>query len=85
MAKVQVSADFHGKKYTIETGVIAKQAHGAVLVTCGETVVLGTVVTSENPREGVDFFPLTVDYIEKFYASGKIPGSFFKREAKPTT
>ncbi|GBR72993.1 polyribonucleotide nucleotidyltransferase [Candidatus Termititenax aidoneus] len=85
MAKVQVSADFHGKKYTIETGVIAKQAHGAVLVTCGETVVLATAVAADKPREGVDFFPLTVDFIEKYYASGKIPGSFFKREARPST
>ncbi|MDR1452527.1 MAG: polyribonucleotide nucleotidyltransferase [Candidatus Margulisbacteria bacterium] len=85
MAKIQVSTDFHGKKYTIETGVIAKQAHGAVLVSCGETVVLATAVAADKPREGVDFFPLTVDFIEKYYASGKIPGSFFKREAKPST
>jgi len=85
MGKIQVSADFHGKKYTIETGVIAKQAHGAVLVTCGETVVLATAVAADKPREGVDFFPLTVDFIEKYYASGKIPGGFFKREAKPST
>ncbi|MDR1998281.1 MAG: polyribonucleotide nucleotidyltransferase [Candidatus Margulisbacteria bacterium] len=85
MAKVQVSREFHGKQYTIETGVIAKQAHGAVLVTCGETVVLATAVAADSPREGVDFFPLTVDFIEKYYASGKIPGGFFKREARPST
>ncbi|MDR2431205.1 MAG: polyribonucleotide nucleotidyltransferase [Candidatus Margulisbacteria bacterium] len=85
MGKIQVSTDFHGKKYTIETGVIAKQAHGAALVTCGETVVLAAATAADKPREGVDFFPLTVDFIEKYYASGKIPGSFFKREARPST
>lgn len=85
MSKEIVTMEFNGKKYTLETGRIAKQAHGAVLASCGETVVLATAVTSEEPREGVDFFPLTVDYIEKSYAAGKIPGSFFKREAKPST
>lgn len=85
MAIHTVSTEFHGKKYTLETGRIAKQAHGAVLASCGETVVLATAVATEKPREGVDFFPLTVDFIEKAYASGKIPGSFFKREAKPST
>ncbi len=69
---------------TMETGEIARQASGAVLVNIDDTVVLATVVASKNPKPGQDFFPLTVDYIEKTYAAGKIPGSFFKREAKPS-
>jgi polyribonucleotide nucleotidyltransferase len=85
MTKQVVTMDFNGKTYTLETGRIAKQAHGAVLASCGETVVLATVVASDKPREGVDFFPLTVDYTEKLYAAGKIPGGFFKREARPST
>src|SRR6056297_2898721 len=68
----------------IETGKLAKQANGAVMLTCGETVVLVTAVASKEPREGIDFFPLQVDYEEKFYAAGKIPGGFFKREGKPS-
>jgi len=69
---------------TMETGEIARQASGAVLVNIDDTVVLATVVGSKNAKAGQDFFPLTVDYIEKTYAAGKIPGSFFKREAKPS-
>ena len=69
---------------TMETGEIARQASGAVLVNIDDTVVLATVVASKNSKPGQDFFPLTVDYIEKTYAAGKIPGSFFKREAKPS-
>jgi polyribonucleotide nucleotidyltransferase len=69
---------------TLETGEIARQASGAVLVTIDDTVVLATVVGSKTSKPGQDFFPLTVDYIEKTYAAGKIPGSFFKREAKPS-
>ena len=69
---------------TMETGEIARQAGGAVLVNIDDTVVLATVVASKNAKPGQDFFPLTVDYIEKTYAAGKIPGSFFKREAKPS-
>ena len=72
------------KNITIETGKLAKQANGSVLLTCGETVVLVTAVASKEPREGIDFFPLLVDYEEKFYAAGKIPGGFFKREGKPS-
>jgi polyribonucleotide nucleotidyltransferase len=67
---------------TLETGRIAKQAHGSCLVTCGETVVLVTAVGTDSPRPGIDFFPLSVDYVEKTYAAGKIPGGFFKREAR---
>src|SRR5690606_21635021 len=69
---------------TLETGEIARQASGAVLVNIDDTVVLATVVASKKAKSGQDFFPLTVDYIEKTYAAGKIPGSFFKREAKPS-
>jgi polyribonucleotide nucleotidyltransferase len=69
---------------TMETGEIARQATGAVLVNIDDTVVLATVVASKGAKPGQDFFPLTVDYIEKTYAAGKIPGSFFKREAKPS-
>src|SRR5690606_37426651 len=69
---------------TLETGEIARQASGAVLASVEGTVVLATVVAAKNPKPGQDFFPLTVDYLEKTYAAGKIPGSFFKREAKPS-
>src|SRR5208283_2506648 len=72
-----------GKKLTFETGKLAKQADGAVVVSCGETMILATACASKEPKEGTDFFPLTVEYREKFYASGKIPGGFFKREGKP--
>lgn len=69
--------------YRIETGKLAKQAAGATVVTYGDTVVLAAVVTAD-PREGIDFFPLTVDYREKVYAAGKFPGGFYKREGRPT-
>jgi polyribonucleotide nucleotidyltransferase len=69
---------------TLETGEIARQASGAVLVTVDDTVVLATVVVAKNAKPGQDFFPLTVDYTEKFYAAGRIPGGFFKREGRPT-
>ncbi len=69
---------------TIETGEIAKQAHGAVMVSLDETVVLVTVVGDKKTKPGQDFFPLTVDYQEKFYSAGRIPGSFFKREGRPS-
>ena len=73
-----------GRKLTIEQGKMAKQANGAVLVRYGDTVVLVTATASSAPREGVDFFPLTVDYEEKMYAAGKIPGGFIKREGRPS-
>jgi polyribonucleotide nucleotidyltransferase len=69
---------------TLETGEIARQATGAVLVTMDDTVVLATVVARKEAKPGQDFFPLTVDYVEKFYAAGRIPGGFFKREGRPT-
>src|SRR5574343_660572 len=68
----------------LETGEIARQAHGAVLVNVDDTVVLATVVAAKNAKPGQAFFPLTVDYVEKFYAAGRIPGGFFKREGRPT-
>src|SRR4029450_10249829 len=73
-----------GRTISIETGRLAKQADGAVLVRSGDTVVLVTACAAASPREGIDFLPLTVDYKENTYASGRIPGGFFKREGKPT-
>ena len=73
-----------GRELSIETGHLAKQANGAVLVKYGDTVVLVTATTSKEPREGVDFFPLTVDYEEKMYSVGKIPGGFLRREGRAT-
>jgi polyribonucleotide nucleotidyltransferase len=72
-----------GKRLVFETGVLARQAHGAVTVTFGETVVLVTATMSTAPREGIEFFPLTCDFEERMYAAGKIPGGFFKREGRP--
>lgn len=83
--KTIVSCDFGGRPITIETGRMAKQANGSVVVTYGETVVLVTATGSKNPKPGQSFFPLTVDYIEKYYAAGKYPGGFFKRETRPST
>ena len=73
-----------GKTIEFEFQKFAKQAHGSVMVTCGDTQVLVTVCASDEPRPGVDFFPLTVDYIEKYYAAGRFPGGFVKRETKPS-
>ncbi|MSP06475.1 MAG: polyribonucleotide nucleotidyltransferase [Candidatus Fonsibacter sp.] len=73
-----------GKKLSIETGKIARQADGAVILTSGDTVILATVVGVKKAKPDMDFFPLTVNYQEKYYASGKIPGGYFKREARPT-
>jgi polyribonucleotide nucleotidyltransferase len=78
------SIEINGRMLTIETGRVAEQADGAVTVQYGETVVLSTVVGAKEPAEGLDFFPLTVDYEEKMYAAGKIPGGFFKREGRPS-
>ena len=76
--------EWAGKTLRIETGRVARQADGAVLVTYGETTVLGTAVAARTPKPGLDFFPLTVNYQEKTYAAGKIPGGFFKREGRPS-
>ncbi|MEI6776034.1 MAG: polyribonucleotide nucleotidyltransferase [Chloroflexales bacterium] len=80
-----VSAEIAGRTLTIEAGRFAEQADGAVTVRYGDTVILATVVGSKDVREGIDFFPLTVDYEERMYSAGKIPGNFFKREGRPTT
>ena len=82
--KQSVNVVLGGKTITLETGRMAKQADGSVLVTCGNNVVLVTVVSSTK-ESTMDFFPLTVEFVEKFYATGKIPGGYFKREGKPTT
>ena len=79
----RVEIDWAGRPLTLETGKIARQADGAVVATYGETTVLATVVAAKTPRAGIDFFPLTVNYQEKTYAAGKIPGGFFKREGRP--
>jgi polyribonucleotide nucleotidyltransferase len=79
-----VERDFHGRKLSIEVGRLAKQASGSALVRYGDTVVLVTAVAAKEAREGIDFFPLTVDYQEKTFAAGKIPGGFFKREGRPS-
>src|SRR6478735_6285337 len=81
---VSVAVEIGGKEITFETGKLAKQADGAVVVRAGETVVLGTAQGRTEAREGADFFPLTVDVEERMYAAGKIPGGFFKREGRPT-
>lgn len=80
----KASCTVSGKEIVFETGRLAKQASGAVLVGCGETLVLVTAVAEKHGREGIDFFPLTADYLEMTYAAGKIPGGFFKREGRPT-
>ncbi len=77
--------DFCGRKLIVETGKMAKQANGSVFIQYGESAILVTATMSKEPVENQDFFPLTVDYIEKMYAAGKIPGGFFKRESKPST
>ena len=82
--EVSVSVTIGGNEITFETGKLAKQADGAVLVRSGETMVLSTAMGRQEPREGADFFPLTVDVEERMYAAGKIPGGFFKREGRPT-
>ncbi|MEM1382159.1 MAG: polyribonucleotide nucleotidyltransferase [Pseudomonadota bacterium] len=81
---IRKEVEWGGETLTLETGKMARQADGSVLATYGETTVLATVVYDKKAKPGLDFFPLTVNYQEKYYAAGKIPGGFFKREAKPT-
>ena len=81
---VKKEIDISGKKITLETGKIARQADGAIIAQCGETVVLATVVGAKKVNPDMDYFPLSVNYQEKYYAAGKIPGGYFKREARPT-
>jgi len=80
----EIKIKLNDKIITMETGRIAKQAAGSILISCEETIVLVTAASTNEPREGIDFFPLMVDYEEKFYAAGKIPGGFFKREGRPS-
>jgi polyribonucleotide nucleotidyltransferase len=82
--RAEVSVTVGGNEMTFETGKLAKQADGAVVVRSGDTIVLATAMGRQEPREGADFFPLTVDVEERMYAAGKIPGGFFKREGRPT-
>src|SRR6201984_2829581 len=79
-----VDVDLGGRKVTLETGVMAKQANGAVLVRSGDSVVLVTACTAPEPKVGANFFPLTVDYREYTYSAGRFPGGFIKREGRPT-
>src|SRR6266481_2006339 len=80
----RVELDWGGRKLVLETGKVARQADGAVLASYGETTVLATVVSAKEAKEGIDFLPLTCDYQEKFYAAGRIPGGYFKREGRPS-
>ncbi|HKF78920.1 MAG TPA: polyribonucleotide nucleotidyltransferase [Candidatus Dormibacteraeota bacterium] len=84
MAEVTKTFEVGGRKFSITTGTVAEQASGAVLIRTGDTVVLSTAMMSREPREGIDFFPLTCDYEEKLYAAGKIPGAFLRREGRPS-
>src|SRR5512147_2102137 len=84
MNEQKVQVECSGRLITIATGKMAKQANGAVVVSCGDTMVLVTAVAAKSAKEGQDFFPLTVNYQEKAYAGGKIPGGFFKREGRPS-
>ncbi len=84
MEKLVVSGEIAGKKYIFETGELARQANGAVVAKCGDSAVLITAVAEESAKEDLDFFPLTVNYVEKAFAAGKIPGGFIKREGKAT-
>jgi polyribonucleotide nucleotidyltransferase len=80
----RVQLDWGGRQLTLETGRFARQADGAVFASYGDTTVLATVVAAKTPKEGIDFLPLTCNYQEKYYAAGRIPGGYFKREARPT-
>src|SRR5689334_11128943 len=80
----RVELDWGGRKLVLETGKVARQADGAVVATYGETSVLATVVSAKEPKAGIDFLPLTVNYQERAYAAGRIPGGYFKREGRPS-
>jgi polyribonucleotide nucleotidyltransferase len=80
----RVALDWGGRQLVLETGKIARQADGAVIAKYGDTTVIATVVSAKEPKEGIDFLPLTCNYQEKFYAAGRIPGGYFKREGRPT-
>src|SRR5580693_1051871 len=80
----RVQLDWGGRQLTLETGRLARQADGAVFASYGDTSVLATVVAAKEPKQGIDFLPLTCNYQERYYAAGRIPGGYFKREARPT-
>src|SRR5215471_15702075 len=80
----RVQLDWGGRQLTLETGRLARQADGAVFASYGDTTVIATAVAAKQPKEGIDFLPLTCNYQEKYYAAGRIPGGYFKREARPT-
>src|SRR6202166_3963809 len=80
----RVQLDWGGRKLTLETGRLARQADGAVFASYGDTTVIATVVAAKQPKEGIDFLPLTCNYQERYYAAGPIPGGYFKAEARPT-
>src|SRR6202034_1506980 len=80
----RVQLDWGGRKLTLETGRLARQADGAVFASYGDTTVIATVVAAKQPKEGIDFLPVACNYQEKYYAAGRIPGGYFKREARPT-
>ena len=82
--EVKKSIQWGEETLTLETGKVARQADGTVIATYGETTVMANVTFAKKQKPGQDFFPLTVDYLEKSYAAGKIPGSFFKREGRPS-
>jgi len=84
VAVVTKSFELAGRQITIEAGAVAEQASGAVTIRSGDTMVLCTATMAAEPREGIDFFPLTCDYEEKMYAAGKIPGGFIRREGRPS-
>src|SRR6201992_143392 len=80
----RVQLDWGGRQLTLETGRFARQADGAVFASYGDTTVLAPVVAAKSPKEGIDFLPLTCNYQEKYYAAGRIPGGYFKREGRPS-
>jgi polyribonucleotide nucleotidyltransferase len=84
LAKVSKVFQYGGHSIRLESGEIARQAGGAVFAAMGDTVVLATVVAAKNTRPGQDFFPMTIDYQERTYAAGRIPGGFFRREGRPS-
>ena len=84
LTPIKKTFQYGQQQVTLETAEIARQASGAVMVHMGDTVVLVTVVGAKNVKPGQDFFPLTVDYMERTYAAGRIPGGFFKREGRPS-
>ena len=85
VADTPITATVNNQTITLETGKMARQANGSVVLKCNDLVLLATATMSKAPRVGIDFLPLTVEFQEKMYAAGKIPGGFFKREARPST